>query len=64
MYQEIFMRITLCKPLVCSMVADKVHDYLVHRDSLLAIQTFIQGLIEQADIEGVEIKFSNENVNI
>jgi len=52
------------KPLEYSMVADKVRGYLIHRASHLAIQSFIQELVEKSDIEGVEIKFSDENVHI
>ncbi len=52
------------KPLEYDMVSDKVRGYLVHRASHLAIQAYIQGLVEQADIEGVEVKFSEENVHI
>lgn len=52
------------KPLDFSMVEDKVKGYLVHRASHLAIQAFIQSLVEKAEIEGVEIKFAEENVHI
>lgn len=52
------------KQLEYSMVSDKVRGYLVNSASHLAIQAYIQGLVEQADIEGVEIKFSDENVHI
>lgn len=52
------------KPLEYSMVADKVRGYLVHRASHLAIQAYIQGLVEQADIEGVKMLFVEENIHI
>jgi peptidyl-prolyl cis-trans isomerase C len=52
------------KPLEYDMVSDKVRGYLIHRASHLAIQAYIQGLVEQADIEGIEVKFSDENVYI
>lgn len=52
------------KPLEYSMVADKIRGYLVHRASHLAIQAFIQRLVEQANIEGIEISFAEENIHI
>lgn len=52
------------KPLEYSMVEDKVKGYLVHRASHLAIQAYIQGLVEQADIEGVKMLFAEENIHI
>jgi len=52
------------KPLEYSMVADKVRGYLVNRASHLAIQAYIQGLVEQAEIEGVDIRFAEENIHI
>ena len=52
------------KPLEYSMVDDKVRGYLVHRASHLAIQAYIQGLVEKAEIEGVEVKFADENVHV
>jgi len=52
------------KPLEYDMVSDKVRGYLIHRASHLAIQAYIQGLVEQADIDGVEVKFSDDNVHI
>jgi len=52
------------KPLEYSMVANKVRGYLVHRASHLAIQAFIQGLVEQAEIEGVKMLFEEENIHI
>ncbi len=52
------------KQLEYSMVSDKVRGYLVNSASHLAIKAYIQSLVEQADIEGVEIKFSDENVHI
>ena len=50
------------KPLEYSMVADKVRNYLSHRASHLGIQSFIQELVEKADIKGIELKFSDENI--
>lgn len=52
------------KPLAYSVVADKVRDYLAHRASRLAVQAYIQRLVEDADIEGIEIKFADDNVHI
>ncbi len=52
------------KPLEYNMVSDKVRGYLVHRASHLAIQTFIQSLVEKAEIKGVKIKFAEENIFI
>ena len=52
------------KPLEYSMVADKVRGYLVNRASHLAIQAYIQGLVEQAEIDGVDIRFAEENIHI
>ena len=50
------------KELEYSMVEDKVRGYLTHRASYLAIQVFIQGLVEKADIKGIEIRFIEENI--
>jgi len=52
------------KPLDYDMVSDKVRGYLIHRASHLAIQAYIQGLVEQAEITGIKVKFSDENVYI
>jgi len=52
------------KQLDYDMVIDKVRGYLINSASHLAIQAYIQSLVEQADIEGVEIKFSDENIHI
>ena len=52
------------KQLDYNMVSDKVRGYLVNSASHLAIQAYIQSLVEQASIEGVEVKFSDENVHI
>ena len=52
------------KPLEYNMVSDKVRGYLIHRASHLAIQAYIQSLVEQAKIEGITMKFSEENVVI
>lgn len=52
------------KQLDYDMVSDKVRGYLINSASHLAIQAYIQSLVEQADIEGVEIKFSDENIHI
>ncbi len=45
-------------------VAEKVKGYLVHRASYLAVQRYIQQLVEQADIEGITLSFDDENVHI
>lgn len=52
------------KQLDYDMVSDKVRGYLINSASHLAIQAYIQSLVEQAVIEGVEIKFSDENIHI
>jgi len=52
------------KQLDYDMVSDKVRGYLVNSASHLAIQAYIQSLVEQADVAGVEIKFDDENVHI
>lgn len=52
------------KQLDYDMVSDKVRGYLINSASHLAIQAYIQSLVEQADIKGVEIKFSDENIHI
>jgi len=50
------------KELGYSMVEDKVRGYLTHRASYLAIQAFIQNLVAKADIQGIEIRFVEENI--
>jgi len=52
------------KALEYSMVENKVRGYLIHRASHLAIQAFIQSLIEKADISGITMKFLDENIYI
>lgn len=52
------------KQLDYDMVSDKVRGYLINSASHLAIQAYIQSLVELADIDGVEIKFSDENIHI
>jgi peptidyl-prolyl cis-trans isomerase C len=52
------------KPLEYSMVADKVKAYLVNKSSHLAIQAYIQSLVEKAEIEGINLLFSDENIVI
>lgn len=52
------------KQLEYAMVEDKVKGYLVHRASHLAIQAFIQNLVEKAEIEGVKMMFAEENIYI
>jgi len=52
------------KQLDYDMVSDKVRGYLINSASHLAIQAYIQSLVELADVEGVEIKFSDENIHI
>ncbi|GIU25532.1 peptidylprolyl isomerase [Shewanella schlegeliana] len=48
------------KQLDYNMVADKVKGYLVHRASRLAIQAYIHGLVEVAEIEGIDVGFAPE----
>jgi len=52
------------KQLDYDMVSDKVRGYLINSASHLAIQAYIQSLVEQATIDGIEIKFDDENVHI
>lgn len=52
------------KQLDYDMVSDKVRGYLINSASHLAIQAYIQSLVEKADIKGVGIKFSDENIHI
>lgn len=52
------------KALNFDMVSEKVMGYLTHRASHLAIQAYIQGLIEKADIEGIKMMFAEENIHI
>lgn len=52
------------KQLDYDMVSDKVRGYLINSASHLAIQAYIQSLVELANIDGVEIKFSDENIHI
>jgi peptidyl-prolyl cis-trans isomerase C len=52
------------KPLEYPVVADRVKNYLSHRASRLAVQVYIQGLVEAADIDGIEIRFLDGNVYI
>ncbi|MBL4942193.1 MAG: peptidylprolyl isomerase [Colwellia sp.] len=52
------------KQLDYDMVSDKVRGYLINSASHLAIQAYIQSLVEQADIKGVNIKFSDDNIHI
>ncbi len=52
------------KALEYDMVADKVKGYLTHRASHLAIQAYIQELIEAAEIEGIKMMFAEENIHI
>ena len=44
------------------MVAEKINHYLTQKASQLSIQAYIQSLVEKADIEGIKIGFSDENV--
>jgi hypothetical protein len=46
------------------MVRDKVRGYLINSASHLAIQAYIQSLVELADVKGVPIKFTDENIHI
>jgi len=50
------------RPLEYRMVADKIKHYLTQKASQLSIQAYIQSLVENADIEGIQIGFSDENV--
>jgi len=52
------------KQLDYDMVSDKVRGYLINSASHLAIQAYIQGLVEQAEIIGVPIRFDEENIHI
>tara|TARA_R110001583_G_scaffold40679_2_gene129660 strand:+ start:1650 stop:2474 length:825 start_codon:yes stop_codon:yes gene_type:complete len=52
------------KQLDYDMVRDKVRGYLINSASHLAIQAYIQSLVELADIKGVPIKFTDENIHI
>lgn len=52
------------KQLDYDMVSDKVRGYLINSASHLAIQAYIQSLVELAEIDGVDIKFSDENIHI
>jgi len=52
------------KQLDYDMVREKVRGYLINSASHLAIQAYIQRLVEEADIEGINVKFSDENVFI
>jgi peptidyl-prolyl cis-trans isomerase C len=44
------------------MVTEKINHYLTQKASQLSIQAYIQSLLEKADIEGIKIGFSDENV--
>ena len=46
------------------MVAEKIKHYLTQRASQLSIQAYIQSLVEKADIEGIKVGFSDENIVI
>jgi peptidyl-prolyl cis-trans isomerase C len=50
------------KQLEYPMVAEKVKHYLTQKASQLSIQSYIQSLVEQADIEGISMRFSDENI--
>ena len=52
------------KPLEYDMVAEKIRHYLSQKASRLSIQAYIQSLVEKADIEGIQIGFSDENIFI
>ena len=43
---------------------DMVSGYLINSASHLAIQAYIQSLVELADIKGVPIRFTDENIHI
>lgn len=50
------------KPLEYDMVAEKIKRYLTQKASQLAIQAYIQSLVEKTDIEGIQINFADENI--
>jgi peptidyl-prolyl cis-trans isomerase C len=50
------------KPVEYDMVTEKIKSYLSQRASRLSIQSYIQSLVEKADIEGIQIGFSDENI--
>ncbi|PCI69544.1 MAG: peptidylprolyl isomerase [Piscirickettsiaceae bacterium] len=50
------------KQLEYPMVAEKIKHYLTQKASQLSIQGYIQSLVEQADIEGIAMRFSDENI--
>lgn len=50
------------KPLEYEMVVEKIQSYLTQKASRLSIQSYIQSLVEKADIEGIQIGFSDENI--
>jgi peptidyl-prolyl cis-trans isomerase C len=52
------------KQLEYPMVAEKIKHYLTQRASQLSIQAYIQSLVEKADIDGVKIGFSDDNIVI
>lgn len=52
------------KQLEYPMVAEKIKHYLIQRASQLSIQAYIQSLVEQAEIEGIKVGFSDENIVI
>ncbi len=52
------------KQLEYPMVAEKIKHYLTQRASQLSIQAYIQTLVEKANIEGIQIGFSDENIVI
>ena len=52
------------KQLEYPMVAEKIKHYLTQKASQLSIQAYIQTLVEKAEIEGVQVGFSDENIVI
>jgi len=52
------------KQLEYRMVAEKIKHYLTQKASQLSIQAYIQALVEKANIEGINIGFSDENIVI
>lgn len=50
------------KQLEYPMVSEKIKQYLIQKASQLSIQAYIHTLVEKADIEGIQISFSDENV--
>lgn len=50
------------KPMEYSMVAEKVRQYLAHRQHNLALQRYLFDLVGNAEIEGISVEFSDPNI--